>query len=79
MKNESQYAKKSINEHMCYVVCDWYFQSYLGLRISLVNHLESVLVLSWKTYIKMHSHDYGLTKFLTKLENQESTKFRDDS
>ena len=47
------------------LVYDWYFQSYLGLRISLVNHLESVLVLRWKTY-KNAQPRWG-----TKLENQE--------
>lgn len=58
-------CKQKLDNRTHVLVCDWYFQSYLGLRISLVNHLESVLVLRWKTY-KNAQPRWG-----TKLENQE--------
>ena len=57
--------KKKLDNRTHVLVCDWYFQSYLGLRISLVNHLESVLVLRWKTYRNAQP------RWGTKLENQE--------
>ena len=45
-------CKQKLDNRTHVLVCDWYFQSYLGLRISLVNHLESVLVLRMKNLYK---------------------------
>ena len=59
-------CKKNLDNRTHVLVYDWYFQSYLGLRISLVNHLESVLVLRMKNLYKNAQARWG-----TKLENQE--------